>query len=77
MVIDLRLLIFVLALKEWKKDYINILVKNGIIIKEFISKNLHSLLNNKIATKIYTIFINKLKHIFSIRVTYIFVNTTM
>lgn len=64
-----------MALKNKKKNYINILVKSTGIIKKLINKNLYFLTNNKIVAKILIIFINRFYQIFSINIICIFVDT--
>lgn len=46
---DLRLSTLILALRDEKKDYFIALTKKTGIIKEFVDKNLYTLLNSKIA----------------------------
>lgn len=48
---DLKLFIFVLALKNKKKDHFITLTKSVSMTKELVNKSLYLLLNNKIAVK--------------------------
>lgn len=55
---DLKPATFVAALRDKKKDYLVGLTKSIRLIKELVNKSLHPLLNDKNATKIWTIFEN-------------------
>lgn len=56
--VDLRPSIFVLALKDKKKENFIVMIKNSRLILEFVNKNLHLLLINKSAAKIWAILKN-------------------
>ena len=62
----------VLILRIEKKKYFIILTKNNNFILEMIDKSLYSFVDNKTATKIWTLFENRFQYIFTISVTYFY-----
>lgn len=72
---NLRLATLVAALRDKKKDYLIDLTKSAGLIKEFVDKSLHPLLNNKNAAEIWTFLKNRFQYISLISVTRIFCKT--
>lgn len=69
---DLRPSTLVSALRDEKKDYLIALTKSAGIIKELVDKNLHPLLNGKIAQEKWAILEARFHHISPMSVTRIF-----
>ena len=71
---NLKLAIFIIALKNKKKYYLINLTKSTRLIKKLVDKNLDPLFNDRSAAKIWIILENRFQYISPISVTRIILN---